>query len=179
MRQRSPFGRPRTANGFAAFAALVLCLAADHSAAGDDEATAELRNAAGSGIGSVTLRQTPQGTLLHARLHGLPPGPHGFHVHAVGSCEPPFQSAGGHYNPDETKHGMLSEQGMHAGDMPNLHVGESGAIEVEVLNTLLDLDDSLFDADGAAIVIHRNPDDYTTDPHGNAGERIACGVIRR
>jgi Cu-Zn family superoxide dismutase len=160
-------------------ATFVLAIAAAPPAAAEDQARAELRNAGGGSVGTVTLVQSPQGTLLHVRVHGLPPGPHGFHVHETGSCTPPFSSAGGHYNPDETKHGLLSEQGMHAGDMPNLHVPESGTLEIEILNGLLDLDDSLFDADGAAIVVHRNPDDYRTDPHGNAGERIACGVIER
>ena len=77
------------------------------------------------------------------------------------------------------KHGFDSAEGMHAGDMPNIHVPDSGVLEIEVLNTLLKLDATLFDADGAAIVIHDGPDDYASDPAGAAGSRIACGVIVR
>ena len=138
-----------------------------------------MANANGESVGEVELSQTPHGTLLHAKLTGLPPGAHAFHVHTVGKCEPPFKSAGGHFNPDGVKHGILAEDGVHAGDMPNIHVPESGALEIEVLNTLLTLDASLFDDDGAAIVIHDGPDDYKTDPAGAAGPRIACGVIEK
>ncbi len=144
-----------------------------------DRARAAMANANGESVGEVELSQTPHGTLLHAKLTGLPPGAHAFHVHTVGKCEPPFKSAGGHFNPDGVKHGILAEDGVHAGDMPNIHVPESGALEIEVLNTLLTLDASLFDDDGAAIVIHDGPDDYKTDPAGAAGPRIACGVIEK
>lgn len=144
-----------------------------------DQARAAMANANGESVGEVVLSQTPHGTLLHAKLTGLPPGAHAFHVHTVGKCEPPFKSAGGHFNPDGVKHGILAEDGVHAGDMPNIHVPESGALEIEVLNTFLMLDASLFDDDGAAIVIHDGPDDYKTDPAGAAGPRIACGVIEK
>lgn len=144
-----------------------------------DQARAAMANANGESVGEVVLSRTPHGTLLHAKLTGLPPGAHAFHVHTVGKCEPPFKSAGGHFNPDGVKHGILAEDGVHAGDMPNIHVPESGALEIEVLNTFLMLDASLFDDDGAAIVIHDGPDDYKTDPAGAAGPRIACGVIEK
>ena len=163
--------------GLLAGAALVTAMLQTADAA--EQARAAMANAEGESVGEVVLSQTPHGTLLHARLTGLPPGAHAFHVHAVGKCEPPFKSAGGHFNPDGKKHGILAEDGMHAGDMPNIHVPESGALEVEVLNTFLTLDGSLFDDDGAAIVIHAGPDDYKTDPAGAAGPRIACGVIAR
>ncbi len=143
------------------------------------EATADLRGPAGENHGSVTLRAVPAGVLVHARLTGLPEGAHAFHVHAVGACEPPFTSAGGHYNPDGALHGLAAQGGLHAGDMPNIHIPASGALDIEVLNTALALDERLFDADGAAIVIHEGADDYTSDPAGAAGPRIACGVIRR
>ena len=152
-------------------------VAATHAASAAEQASAQMMNANGESIGSVTLRATPHGTLLHAKLENLPAGAHAFHVHAVGVCEPPFKSAGGHFNPTGAKHGIESAEGVHAGDMPNIHVPESGALEIEVLNTLLHLDASLFDEDGAAIVIHDGPDDYVTDPAGAAGPRIACGVI--
>ncbi len=144
-----------------------------------DQARAAMANAKGESVGEVVLSQTPHGTLLHARLTGLPAGAHAFHVHAVGKCEAPFKSAGGHFNPDGAKHGIHAEGGMHVGDMPNIHVPESGALEIEVLNARLMLDASLFDADGAAIVIHAGPDDYKSDPAGAAGPRIACGVIAK
>ena len=110
-------------------------------------------------------------------LQGLPPGPHGFHIHETGSCEPPFESAGGHFNPAGAEHGFHSEAGPHAGDMTNITVAADGTVGVEVLNTFLTLDRTLFDADGAAIVIHASPDDYRAQPSGHAGDRIACGVI--
>ncbi len=152
-------------------------VAATHAASAAEQASAEMMNANGESVGAVTLRETPQGTLLHADLENLPAGAHAFHVHAVGVCEPPFKSAGGHFNPTGAKHGIESAEGVHAGDMPNIHVPESGALEIEVLNTQLRLDAALFDEDGAAIVIHDGPDDYVTDPAGAAGPRIACGVI--
>ncbi len=142
-----------------------------------DLAQATMMNASGESVGNVALRATPHGTLLHATLRNLPPGTHAFHVHAVGTCEPPFKSAGGHFNPSGSKHGIMSAEGLHAGDMPNIHVHQSGAIEIEILNTHLVLDGALFDEDGAAIVIHEGPDDYVSDPAGAAGPRIACGVI--
>ena len=152
-------------------------VAATQTASAAEQASAAMMNAKGESVGAVTLRETPQGTLLHAKLENLPAGAHAFHVHAVGMCEPPFKSAGGHFNPGGAKHGIDSAEGMHAGDMPNIHVPESGALEIEVLNTQLHLDASLFDEDGAAIVIHEGPDDYASDPAGAAGPRIACGVI--
>jgi len=154
-------------------------VAAAGTANATEQASAAMMNANGESVGSVTMRATPQGTLLHAKLENLPAGAHAFHVHAVGVCEPPFTSSGGHFNPGGAKHGFDSAEGMHAGDMPNIHVPASGVLEIEVLNTLLKLDATLFDADGVAIVIHDGPDDYVSDPAGAAGPRIACGVITR
>jgi len=144
-----------------------------------EQAHAILINTDGKLVGKVHLHQTPNGVLLRARLSDFPPGAHAFHVHAVGSCEAPFKSAGGHFNPDGSAHGILAAAGPHAGDLPNVHVGESGKLEVEILNERLKLDAALFDDDGAAIVIHAGGDDYVTDPAGAAGARIACGVIER
>ena len=157
-----------------AFAAATL-----QTAGAAEQAMAKLKNPKGESVGEVKLMQTPHGTLLHARFSNLPPGAHAFHVHTVGKCEPPFKSAGGHFNPGGKKHGFLAADGLHAGDMPNIHVPASGSLEIEVLNTLLELDSSLFDADGAAIVLHAGPDDYKSDPAGAAGARIACGVIAK
>lgn len=167
-------------NRFTVLLASIAFAAATVQTAGAAEpAMAKLKNPKGESVGEVKLMQTPHGTLLHARFSNLPPGAHAFHVHTVGKCEPPFKSAGGHFNPGGKKHGFLAADGLHAGDMPNIHVPASGSLEIEVLNTLLKLDSSLFDADGAAIVLHEGPDDYKTDPAGAAGGRIACGVISR
>lgn len=142
-------------------------------------AAAELRDSKGGMVGAVTMEDTPNGVLLHATFQRMPPGIHAFHIHAVGTCEPPFTSAGGHFNPRHTKHGFRSVGGAHAGDLPNIHVPENGNLEVESLARWVRFDDNLFDNDGSAIVIHEGADDYATDPAGAAGPRIACGVIER
>ena len=169
----------RSKNLLIALAGLAVAAAAPLAAGAAETATARLMDPAGKSVGTVALTQTPHGTLLHAKFANLPPGAHAFHVHAVGKCEAPFKSAGGHFNPGGKKHGIHAEAGLHVGDMPNIHVPESGSLEIEVLNTLLKLDSTLFDADGAAIVLHAGPDDYKSDPAGDAGARIACGVIAR
>lgn len=161
--------------------AAMLCLVpfclAPTNAGAQGSATAILKDAAGRTVGTALLRQTPNGTLVAVRFRGLPRGTHAFHIHAVGKCEPPFASAGGHYNPSGARHGFLVEGGPHAGDMPNIHIAADGTLDIEVLNTLLKLDAKLFDADGAAIVLHEKGDDYRGQPSGEAGARIACGVI--
>jgi Cu-Zn family superoxide dismutase len=147
-----------------------------------ETAKAVLKDKSGKEVGTVDLVQTPHGVLLKLSLKGIPAGEHAFHVHAVGKCEPPFTSAGGHFNPGGKKHGMEAADGPHAGDMPNLHVPPSGELAVEVANPAISLvkgqPNSVFDADGSAIIIHAAADDYKTDPTGNAGDRIACGVIQ-
>jgi len=139
-------------------------------------ASAPLKNAEGKEVGEANLTQTPHGVLINLSVKGLPPGEHAFHVHAVGKCEPPFTSAGGHFNPGNKKHGMMAAEGQHAGDMPNLHIPQSGDLTVEVMNADITLDkgkpNSVFDADGAAIVIHAGSDDYKSDPAGDAGGRL-------
>ncbi|MGE0565234.1 MAG: superoxide dismutase family protein [Pseudolabrys sp.] len=152
------------------------------SAAPAQTAKASLKNAKGEDAGSVTLTQTPSGVLLSLSVKGLPAGEHAFHVHGVGKCEPPFTSAGGHFNPGAKKHGLMAAEGHHAGDMPNLHIPASGALTVEVVNAAITLDkgkpNSVFGPNGTAIIIHAGKDDYKTDPTGEAGGRIACGVIQ-
>jgi len=160
--------------------ALAAALALSTPAFAVDRATAVLKDANGKEVGKVTIIAVPTGVLLDADLTAVPPGDHAFHIHAIGKCEPPdFKSAGGHFNPEEDKHGLMNEAGPHAGDLPNIHVPENGKLHIEVLNQRVSLSDGLLDDDGSAIVIHQRPDDYKTDPAGNAGPRIACGVITR
>lgn len=145
-----------------------------------DEASAVLKDPEGKEIGKATLVTTPGGTLITLELTAAPPGTHGFHIHTTGKCEPPkFESAGGHFNPDESKHGFFNEEGPHAGDMPNIHVPESGKLTVEVFNGLVTVggENALLDEDGAALMLHEGADDYKSDPAGHAGGRIACGVV--
>jgi len=145
-----------------------------------DTASAVLKDASGKEVGAATFTVTPSGVLISLDLTAVPPGEHGFHVHTTGKCEPPdFKSAGPHFNPDQTKHGFMTPEGPHAGDLPNLHVPADGKLQVEVLepNVTLSGEAPLLDADGSALVIHAGADDYKTDPADNSGNRIACGVI--
>jgi Cu-Zn family superoxide dismutase len=168
------------AAGAAMLLATGLAVSAAAQTASLPQANAVLKDKAGKDVGSVKLTQTPAGVLLNVAVKGLPAGEHAFHIHAVGKCEAPFESAGPHFNPGNQKHGMLAGHG-HAGDMPNLHVPQNGQLAVEVLNTAITIEkgkpNSVFDNDGSAIVIHAGVDDYKSDPAGNAGDRIACGVV--
>lgn len=147
-------------------------------AAARADVEAELRDAAGRSVGEVTLREAPHGVVVHAKLDGIPPGEHALHIHERGRCEGDFSSAGGHFAPGGRSHGFLNPKGPHAGDLPNLFVPSDGKLEVEFLSTALKLGDGkLLDADGAAVVVHAGADDYVSDPAGDAGGRIACGVI--
>lgn len=136
----------------------------------------------GVSLGMVMLQETPAGVLLTADLKGLPEGDHGFHFHEKGQCDPAqkFTTAGAHFAAGDHKHGLMVMGGPHGGDMPNQHVGPDGVLKAQVLNTGVTLSagpKSLLDADGSALVIHAGVDDYTSQPAGNAGGRIACGVI--
>jgi Cu-Zn family superoxide dismutase len=181
MRTIDLFSKRTGLRHLAAIAAAAALIATFSSPASADLAKASLKDTSGKAVGDVDLMQTASGVLLKISLKGIAPGEHAFHIHAVGKCEAPFESAGPHFNPDGHKHGMLSGPG-HAGDMPNLHVPQGGNLLVEVLNAKITLEkgkpNSVFDSDGSAIVIHAKPDDYKSDPSGEAGGRIACGVIQ-
>jgi Cu-Zn family superoxide dismutase len=142
-----------------------------------DSAKADIRSADGKAIGSATLADTPKGVLITLSLKGAPEGVHAFHVHEVGKCEPPFKSAGAHFNPDHKKHGFVAE-GPHAGDMPNLHIPSGGDLAQEVLNPNLSVA-GMLDSNGSAVILHAKADDYKSDPAGNAGDRVACGVVEK
>jgi Cu-Zn family superoxide dismutase len=151
---------------------------------GAHTATAVLRDARGERVGTATLTEQPDGAVrITVQARGLTPGPHGLHIHAVGRCEPPgFASAGGHYNPLARKHGLEAPDGAHAGDLPNLVADPTGTARYETTTRLVTVRDgllSVFDGDGSAIVIHEREDDQRTDPTGNSGGRVACGVIQK
>ena len=147
----------------------------------DNAAVADLKNTAGQSVGVAQLTQAGNVVRIVVEARGLPPGPHGVHVHAVGKCDPPdFNSAGGHFNPLNKQHGALNPQGSHAGDLPNLTVAPDGNGRMETTTERLTLGSgpaSVWDADGSALVVHASPDDFKTDPTGNSGGRIACGVL--
>lgn len=140
-------------------------------------AVAVLHDARGVEVGRATAQDVQEALRVTVEVHSLPPGVHGVHVHGVGRCDPPeFASAGGHWNPLGTRHGTLNPAGAHMGDLPNLDVGTDGRATLAV-NLPGGTIASLLDGDGAAIVVHAGRDDMMTDPAGNSGARIACGVF--
>jgi Cu-Zn family superoxide dismutase len=147
------------------------------------KATAKLMDAKGANVGTATITPSGGGVKIAANLMGLPPGMHALHIHTVGKCDPPdFMTAGGHFNPGMKQHGKDNPQGAHAGDLPNFTVDAKGKAKVNVMAagvTLGDGPNSLFHTGGTALMVHAMPDDYKTDPTGNAGARIACGVITK
>jgi superoxide dismutase, Cu-Zn family len=146
-------------------------------------AHADIVNERGEKIGTAKLVQTKAGVRIDVSVSELPPGEHGIHLHNVGKCESPsFASAEGHFNPDMKKHGKDNPQGPHAGDLDNLVVGADGRGKAKFVLSAVTLGDgpnSLFHEGGTALVIHEKVDDYKTDPSGNSGARIACGVIQK
>lgn len=135
----------------------------------------------GASHGTATVVEVPEGLRVTIKATGLPPGPHAAHVHMTGICAAPdFTSAGGHWNPTGRKHGRDNPDGMHLGDMPNILIGTDGTGELEYTiagGTIATGANAVLDADGGAVVIHAGPDDMVSDPAGNAGGRIACGVL--
>lgn len=143
-------------------------------------ATVELKDAQGQSVGTVMLMQEGNGIHFKGQFMNMPAGPHGIHVHAVGTCTPDFAAAGPHYNPAGKQHGLENPAGAHAGDLPNIEISADGKGSLDHKNMMLTMTPgpmSVYDADGSAIIVHANADDYKTDPSGNSGGRIACGVV--
>jgi Cu-Zn family superoxide dismutase len=144
--------------------------------------TAGMIDSTGTSIGSASLLDTERGPLLVLKLHGVPPGTHGFHLHANGACDTPtFESAGPHHNPANRKHGTRNPAGPHAGDLPNVRARADGSVDTTlVLSRDLASGSALgAGAPARALVLHAKADDMLTDPSGNSGARIACGVLGR
>ena len=140
-------------------------------------ATAELKDKDGASKGRATAQAMGNGVHVTATLENVSPGTHAFHVHAVGTCTPPdFSSAGPHWNPENKQHGKENPAGAHKGDLPNVTIGADGrgTVSSHIMGVTMA---GLLDADGAAVILHAGVDDYRSDPTGNAGGRMACGVF--
>ncbi|MGH7790589.1 MAG: superoxide dismutase family protein [Candidatus Binatia bacterium] len=171
----------QTAVRWATALVFVAVVSAARSEAQDSEAArGSFINLEGKEIGTVTVNHMTGATIFIFKVKDLPPGEHGMHIHDVGVCKPPFDSAGPHLNPGGKQHGSKNPKGPHAGDLPNLKVGADGKAEFTVtVDTEMQLsgEASLLAGDAVSIVIHAAPDDFTTDPSGNSGARIACAVL--
>lgn len=171
-------------------AAVLAAFVALPSAAGAQDllpdAQARILDRNGETTGTAALTQGPHGLLITVEMVGLPPGWHAFHVHQVGDCSDPedgFKASGGHLGLEEAAHGLLAADGPHAGNLPNIHADEQGRVRVQLFTTFASLTGAegpgmtVLDEDGAALVVHENPDDHITDPAGGGGRRLVCGVI--
>ena len=161
----------------------LLCSSAAFGQGAPKSAHADIVNAQGQKIGTAKILPAKKGVKIEVSVSQLPPGQHGIHIHTVGKCEgPAFTTAGGHLNPDTKKHGKDNPEGPHAGDLLMIDVKADGTAKATLLDTMVTLGDganSLFHEGGTAIMIHEKEDDYKTDPTGNSGGRIACGVIQK
>ena len=165
-----------------ALATAVSVSACVSASARGESASAVLRDQSGAVVGSATLTQLGDDVVVKGTVKGLSAGTHAFHIHQVGKCEAPFTSAGPHYNPHNKAHGHDNPQGAHVGDLENMTVkaeGEDTGFEQTVKSVRLSASEgpAILDADGAALVFHAKADDYKSDPAGNAGDRLVCGVI--
>jgi len=164
--------------------ALVAAAAGSAALAAPDVAELQLKNNAGEAVGLVKVTEAPKGVILHVETKGLTPGWHGMHFHEKGDCsKSDFTSAGAHVHTEASiVHGLLNPEANDSGDLPNLHVAADGTGSAEVFSPFVSLRGAggrpaLLDADGSAVIIHASPDDYTTQPIGGAGARVACGAI--
>jgi Cu-Zn family superoxide dismutase len=171
----------RNQNTLAITAALIFSSA--FSAAAQKAVKVEMHDGMGNSVGTAELSRASSGVRIKLNLKGLPPGEHGIHVHVNAKCEgPAFASSGGHFNPDMKHHGLQNPDGPHAGDMPNFTVAADGTAKATVVAPGVTMDDgphSIFTGGGTALMIHAKADDMKSDPAGNAGDRIACGVISK
>lgn len=181
---------PRALSGFA-----IITLASACSVPSSDTATAnsevamsdliavgQLQLADGTSAGTAMIKSDGNIASLTVTAQNIAPGPHGFHLHQVGSCEAPdFNSAGGHLNPLGKAHGTMADGGSHVGDLPNLEIAAdgTGTLTAPIQGDIQQVTDWIHDEDGTAVMIHVDADDYMTDPTGNAGGRLACGVLTK
>ncbi|WP_374530626.1 superoxide dismutase family protein [Novosphingobium sp.] len=162
-----------------AVSALAACTTARETG-GSTIATTTLLQADGEVAGKATISRQGNALTLSVTAQGITPGPHGIHLHMIGDCSAAgFTSAGGHLNPGKHQHGLQNPAGSHLGDLPNIVIGAdgTGSLDTVLTGSAADLEPILFDSDGTAVVIHAAPDDNLTDPSGNSGARIACGVL--
>ncbi|WP_144512518.1 superoxide dismutase family protein [Bacillus sp. FJAT-22090] len=150
----------------------------------NEQVQVSLINSEGKEVGQATLTDNTKGVHILLKAEGLTPGVKGIHFHETAKCEKPeFTTAGAHFNSTQKEHGFQNPKGYHVGDLPNIEVGEDGKVEVETVSPAVVLaagkSNSLLDADGSALIIHENADDYKTDPSGNSGKRIVCGEISK
>ena len=152
-------------------------MSADAAPGAGEVASAALMTADGTEVGTVTATGSAGGITIDVAAMNMPEGKHGVHIHTVGSCEDGFAAAGGHWNPEEAMHGLEGDDGQHAGDMPNLEIGADGTGSLTYMLDMSATFAGLMDADGSAFIVHAGEDDQTTDPSGDSGDRIACGVF--